>query len=154
MQKIVVHPRMLHRLRPDHNGSALRAWNRPCRIADHFPAAPESLSCHPCLKNIPTGLKLTLYTARYDIKEAPGSTTQRQNPDDNAAAPSWPPRHAATINHRVESLLVGLFAMAVGIMIFRAILNAADDTMLALLGPVLLFLLAASLFSGDRRRRP
>ena len=63
------------------------------------------------------------------------------------------PRHAATINHRVESLLVGLFAMAMGVMIFRAILNAADDTMLALLGPVLLFLLAASLFSGDRRRR-
>lgn len=63
------------------------------------------------------------------------------------------PRHAATINHRVEQLLVGLFVLVMGSIIFRAILTAADDTMLALLGPVLLFLLAASLFSGDRRRR-
>lgn len=64
------------------------------------------------------------------------------------------PRYAVTANHRVEQLFVALFAVAIGLVIFRAILNAADDTMLALLGPVLLFLLAASLFSGDRRRRP
>ncbi len=67
--------------------------------------------------------------------------------------PLGSPRHTAPANHRVEQLVVALFAVAMGIVVFRAILTAADDMMLALLGPVLMFLLAASLFSGDRRRR-
>jgi hypothetical protein len=67
--------------------------------------------------------------------------------------PFGSPRHAATANHRLGQVLAGLFMAAVGIIIFRAILIAADDTMLALLGMVLLFLLAASLLTGDRRRR-
>ena len=72
-------------------------------------------------------------------------TTQHRSPGS--------PRHPVTVNHRVEQLLAGLFVVAMGIVTFRVVLSAADDTMLALLGPVLVFLLGASLFSGDRRGR-
>lgn len=63
------------------------------------------------------------------------------------------PRNATAANGRGGQLLAGLFVVAMGIMIFRAILKATDDTMLALIGPVLVFLLVASLFAGDDRRR-
>lgn len=63
------------------------------------------------------------------------------------------PRYAATTNRHVEQLLAGLLVVALGTMIFRAILNASDDTMLAFVGTVLSFVLAASLFAGDAGRR-
>lgn len=63
------------------------------------------------------------------------------------------PRHTVAANHRVGLWLAGLLVVAMGFAVFRAILLAADDTMLALLGLVILFLLAASLVAGDRRRR-
>jgi len=62
-------------------------------------------------------------------------------------------RHAVTANHRIGQVLAGFFVVAMGFVIFRAILTAADDTMLALLGMVILFLLTASLLSGDSQRR-
>ncbi|WP_206239323.1 hypothetical protein [Novosphingobium terrae] len=63
------------------------------------------------------------------------------------------PRHTVTTSHRAGQVLAGLIVVAMGFMIFRAILAAADDTMLAMLGLVLLFLMVASLLAGDRRRR-
>jgi hypothetical protein len=63
------------------------------------------------------------------------------------------PRHTVTVPHRAGQVLAGLVVVAMGFMIFRAILAAADDTMLAMLGLVLLFLMVASLLAGDHRRR-
>ena len=53
----------------------------------------------------------------------------------------------------MEHTLVALFVLAMGAVIFRATLVAAEDAMLALLAPVVVFLLVASLFAGDDRRR-
>jgi hypothetical protein len=63
------------------------------------------------------------------------------------------PLQATAANHRAGHLLAGLFVVAIGGMIFHAILKASDDTMLALLGPLLVFLAVASLFAGDGSRR-
>jgi hypothetical protein len=48
---------------------------------------------------------------------------------------------------------MALVVLAVAAFVFQAILVEADDAMLALLAPVVLFLLVASLFAGDDRRR-
>lgn len=74
--------------------------------------------------------------------------THRPNPP----RPSRPQALALT-HRRTERSLVALLVLVVGALIFRATLLEAEDAMLALLAPVVVFLLVASLFAGDDRRR-
>ena len=76
--------------------------------------------------------------------------TTQQRP----SGPSRPHKAAPAQPHRrLEQVLIALVVVVAGLAIFRAILLAADDAMLALLGPVVVFLSVASLFAGDTRRR-
>lgn len=76
----------------------------------------------------------------------PFNTHRRQT----AAAKAVARQH----QHRVDYALVALFAALGGSLIYRAVWQAAEDGMLALLAPVVVFLVVASFFSdGGHARR-
>ncbi len=79
-------------------------------------------------------------------------TTQHRAHTASRHAPSRQSVPPAQHRHREQAMLA-LLALAGAVAIFRAILEMGDDVMLALLAPVVVFLLVASLLAGDDRRR-
>jgi hypothetical protein len=47
---------------------------------------------------------------------------------------------------------IAIIAALVGAAVFRSVYQAAEDEMLALLAPLMLFIVAASFFAGGERR--
>lgn len=59
---------------------------------------------------------------------------------------AWPTRRV------VDYGTVAIVTALLGTFIFRSVYQAADDEMLALLAPVMLFIVVASFFAGGERK--